>query len=95
MSNLSDLSINYLIIMLIIVQSQVQYTCVFGILDPCMLPLIYEVLLFLRYILGRTLGVGTFGKVKVADHELTGHKVAVKIINRQKISSLDVAEKIK
>ena len=48
-----------------------------------------------RYTLGKTLGVGTFGKVKVADHELTGHKVAVKIINRQKIKSLDVAEKIK
>lgn len=48
-----------------------------------------------RYTLGKTLGVGTFGKVKVADHELTGHKVAVKIINRQKILSLDVAEKIK
>ena len=45
--------------------------------------------------LGETLGVGTFGKVKVANHELTGHKVAVKILNRNKISSLDVAEKIK
>ncbi len=48
-----------------------------------------------KYILGKTLGVGTFGKVKVAEHELTGHEVAVKIINRQKIISLDVAEKIK
>lgn len=48
-----------------------------------------------RYMLGETLGVGTFGKVKVANHELTGHKVAVKILNRNKISSLDVAEKIK
>ena len=48
-----------------------------------------------RYILGERLGVGTFGKVKEAQHELTGHKVAVKILNRNKISSLDVAEKIK
>ena len=48
-----------------------------------------------RYILKETLGVGTFGKVKRAEHELTGHKVAIKILNRHKISSLDVAEKIK
>jgi 5'-AMP-activated protein kinase catalytic alpha subunit len=32
--------------------------------------------------------------VKVAIHELTGHKVAIKILNRDKISSLDVADKI-
>ena len=38
-----------------------------------------------RYILGETLGHGSFGKVKLAEHELTGHKVAVKILNRQKI----------
>ena len=38
-----------------------------------------------RYILGETLGHGSFGKVKSAQHELTGHKVAVKILNRQKI----------
>ena len=48
-----------------------------------------------RYILGQTLGEGTFGKVKKARHELTGHEVAVKIIDRQKIASLAVAEKIK
>jgi len=47
-----------------------------------------------RYILGETLGHGSFGKVKSAKHELTGHKVAVKILNRQKIKSLDVVEKI-
>ena len=33
--------------------------------------------------------------MKMANHELTGHKVAVKILNRQKIQSLDVAEKIR
>ena len=48
-----------------------------------------------RYILGETLGTGTFGKVKEAHHELTEHTVAVKIINRHKISSLDAADKIK
>ncbi|XP_064604146.1 5'-AMP-activated protein kinase catalytic subunit alpha-2-like isoform X1 [Liolophura sinensis] len=48
-----------------------------------------------HYILGDTLGVGTFGKVKIATHQLTSHKVAVKILNRQKIKSLDVVGKIR
>uniref|UniRef100_A0A8C0H0V0 non-specific serine/threonine protein kinase n=1 Tax=Chelonoidis abingdonii TaxID=106734 RepID=A0A8C0H0V0_CHEAB len=48
-----------------------------------------------HYALGDTLGVGTFGKVKIGEHQLTGHKVAVKILNRQKIRSLDVVGKIK
>jgi len=47
------------------------------------------------YILGETLGIGTFGKVKIAYHQQTGNKVAVKILNRQKIKSLDVVGKIK
>uniref|UniRef100_A0A915BSB8 non-specific serine/threonine protein kinase n=1 Tax=Parascaris univalens TaxID=6257 RepID=A0A915BSB8_PARUN len=48
-----------------------------------------------HYILQQTLGVGTFGKVKVGIHEATGYKVAVKILNRQKIKSLDVVGKIR
>ncbi|XP_052264653.1 5'-AMP-activated protein kinase catalytic subunit alpha-2-like isoform X4 [Dreissena polymorpha] len=48
-----------------------------------------------HYIIGDTLGVGTFGKVKIATHQLTNHKVAVKILNRQKIKSLDVVGKIR
>ncbi|XP_033736754.1 5'-AMP-activated protein kinase catalytic subunit alpha-2-like isoform X4 [Pecten maximus] len=48
-----------------------------------------------HYILGDTLGVGTFGKVKIATHHVTNHKVAVKILNRQKIKNLDVVGKIK
>ncbi|XP_007901898.1 5'-AMP-activated protein kinase catalytic subunit alpha-2 [Callorhinchus milii] len=48
-----------------------------------------------HYVLGDTLGVGTFGKVKIGEHQLTGHKVAVKILNRQKIRNLDVVVKIK
>lgn len=43
-----------------------------------------------HYILRDTLGVGTFGKVKVGIHEATGYKVAVKILNRQKIKTLDI-----
>lgn len=48
-----------------------------------------------HYILRDTLGVGTFGKVKVGIHEATGYKVAVKILNRQKIKTLDVVGKIR
>ncbi|CAJ0921211.1 unnamed protein product, partial [Mesorhabditis belari] len=48
-----------------------------------------------HYILKDTLGVGTFGKVKVGIHEVTGYKVAVKILNRQKIKTLDVVGKIR
>lgn len=49
---------------------------------------------FLRnYKLGKTLGIGSFGKVKIAEHALTGHKVAVKILNRKKIKNMDMEEK--
>lgn len=48
-----------------------------------------------HYILQETLGVGTFGKVKVGRHEVTGHRVAVKILNREKIKNLDVVGKIR
>eukprot|EP00914_Ancora_sagittata_P001468 GHVO01003795.1.p1 GENE.GHVO01003795.1~~GHVO01003795.1.p1 ORF type:complete len:543 (+),score=66.28 GHVO01003795.1:133-1761(+) len=48
-----------------------------------------------HYVLGDTLGVGTFGRVKVGQHQLTGHKVAIKVLNRNKIKSLDVVGKIR
>lgn len=47
------------------------------------------------YYLGKTLGVGSFGKVKLAEHELCGQKVAVKILNRKKIKLLRMDEKVK
>ncbi|CEF67670.1 5'-AMP-activated protein kinase catalytic subunit alpha-1 [Strongyloides ratti] len=47
------------------------------------------------YILHETLGVGTFGKVKLAIYEGTNQKVAVKILNREKIINLDVVGKIR
>jgi 5'-AMP-activated protein kinase catalytic alpha subunit len=40
--------------------------------------------------MGKTLGIGSFGKVKVAEHVLTGHKVAIKILNRKKIKAIDM-----
>ena len=46
-----------------------------------------------HYKMGKTLGTGSFGKVKIAEHILTGHKVAIKILNRKKILSMDMEEK--
>lgn len=36
------------------------------------------------FILGDTLGEGTFGKVKIATHCQTGEKFAVKILSKKK-----------
>uniref|UniRef100_A0A0D6QS72 non-specific serine/threonine protein kinase n=1 Tax=Araucaria cunninghamii TaxID=56994 RepID=A0A0D6QS72_ARACU len=47
------------------------------------------------YKLGKTLGIGSFGKVKIAEHALTGHKVAIKILNRRKIRNMDMEEKVR
>ena len=47
------------------------------------------------YTLAGTLGVGTFGKVKLAEHSLTGEKVAIKIINKLKMESMNMHEKIR
>lgn len=48
-----------------------------------------------NYRLGKTLGVGSFGKVKLGEHEETGKKVAVKILNRLKIRAQQMEEKLK
>ena len=32
-------------------------------------------------------------QVKLAEHALTGHKVAIKILNRKKIKAMDMDEK--
>ena len=64
-----------------------------------------------HYIMQGTLGMGSFGKVKssllvykrltgywsasVAVHELTGIRVAIKILNRRKIVGMDMASKIR
>lgn len=59
-----------------------------------------------NYRFSKNLGDGNFGKVKrnplsfltpvkVAYNELTGHKVAIKILNRKKIKQLGVLEKVK
>uniref|UniRef100_M1CA52 non-specific serine/threonine protein kinase n=1 Tax=Solanum tuberosum TaxID=4113 RepID=M1CA52_SOLTU len=48
-----------------------------------------------NYRVGKTLGHGSFGKVKIAEHLLTGHKVAIKILNRRKMKTPDMEEKLR
>jgi 5'-AMP-activated protein kinase catalytic alpha subunit len=48
-----------------------------------------------QYRLGKTLGIGAFGKVKMAHHIITGQKVAVKILNKGKIKHMEMAEKVR
>lgn len=47
-----------------------------------------------HYLLGRTLGEGTFGKVKLARHLLTGERVAVKILEKAKIVEVADVERV-
>jgi carbon catabolite-derepressing protein kinase len=43
-----------------------------------------------QYTILRTLGEGSFGKVKLAIHKTSGQKVALKIINRKKLMARDM-----
>jgi 5'-AMP-activated protein kinase, catalytic alpha subunit len=45
-------------------------------------------------VIGRDLGKGTFGKVKVGTHVLTGEKVAVKILEKDKIVDVSDVERV-
>ena len=63
-----------------------------------------------HYIIGKTLGVGAFGKVKrsyfysspclyffnfpVAKHEITGNHVAIKIINKKRMKTSKMNAKV-
>eukprot|EP00834_Sanchytrium_tribonematis_P003072 NODE_109_length_18665_cov_0.924486.p14 type:complete len:185 gc:universal NODE_109_length_18665_cov_0.924486:4119-4673(+) len=47
------------------------------------------------YQLVETLGVGSFGKVRLAIHQPTGIKVALKFINRQLLKSKDMHGRVK
>ena len=47
-----------------------------------------------QYKIIRTLGEGSFGKVKLAVHQITGQQVAFKIINRKKLVTRDMAGRI-
>ena len=47
-----------------------------------------------QYTIVRTLGEGSFGKVKLAVHKSTGQKVALKIISRKKLISRDMTGRV-
>ncbi|KAG8936116.1 Protein kinase [Tulasnella sp. 418] len=47
-----------------------------------------------EYVLVRTVGEGTFGKVKLAIHTLTGHKVAMKFISKAKINAMKMRTRV-
>ena len=46
------------------------------------------------YILGRDLGKGTFGEVMVGTHKLTGEKVAIKVLEKDKIVDVHDVERV-
>lgn len=47
-----------------------------------------------QYQLIKTLGEGSFGKVKLAVHQTTGQRVALKIISRRKLIARDMAGRV-
>lgn len=47
-----------------------------------------------HYVLGKTLGEGTFGKVKLGVHIFTAEKVAVKILEKDKILEVSDVERV-
>ena len=47
-----------------------------------------------QYTIMRTLGEGSFGKVKLAMHRISGQEVALKIISRKKLISRDMAGRV-
>ncbi|KAK0584186.1 hypothetical protein LWI29_025361 [Acer saccharum] len=48
-----------------------------------------------NYKVGRTLGIGSFGKVKIAEHLFSGLKVAIKVLNRSKITEKGMEDKVR
>lgn len=44
--------------------------------------------------MGKTLGEGTFGKVRLGTHTLTGEKVAIKILEKDKIQDKADIERV-
>ncbi|CAI2376707.1 unnamed protein product [Moneuplotes crassus] len=47
-----------------------------------------------NYVIGKTIGEGTFGKVRAGTHILTGDKVAVKILEKDRISDVADVERV-
>ena len=47
-----------------------------------------------QYTVIKTLGEGSFGKVKLAVHQVSGQRVALKIISRRKLINRDMAGRV-
>merc|ERR1719504_102517 len=47
-----------------------------------------------HYILMKTIGEGTFGKVKLGTHILTGERVAVKVLEKERIVEVADVERV-
>lgn len=47
-----------------------------------------------EYVLGETIGKGTFGKVKIGLHLATGEKVAIKILEKKRIVQIADVERV-
>lgn len=47
-----------------------------------------------NYVIGKTIGEGTFGKVRAGTHILTGNRVAVKILEKDRISDVADVERV-
>ncbi|QSL67079.1 hypothetical protein MERGE_001466 [Pneumocystis wakefieldiae] len=62
--------------------------------DPLELSNISEKPRLGHYAILKTLGEGSFGKVKLAVHSITGHKVALKIISRKSLLNLDMSSRV-
>lgn len=52
------------------------------------------VLVYILIEIGKTIGEGTFGKVKLATHILTGEKVAIKILEKERIIDVSDVERV-
>ena len=48
-----------------------------------------------KYEMGRTLGEGHFGKVRLARHADTGRAFAIKILDRQRILAMKIDEQVR
>lgn len=55
---------------------------------------ICRLILNIFLIIGRSLGQGTFGKVRLGTHLITGEKVAIKILEKDKIKDQSDVERV-
>ena len=54
----------------------------------------FNMALTIKLLIGRDLGKGTFGKVKVGTHLPSGEKVAIKVLEKDKIQDVNDVERV-